>query len=217
MTTIKTIYLLCLEKGYDCGDTGISYWEMVEYLKDKGAIDPGNFEFHQYFFTWFFDNFYLAANYVDRRQNRMGLDPSQTAANQPVNPALWFNRNWLSERYNHPKYQDARANGQLDLKAPMIYEARQKYLDYLSLKASEKKAEQANKLSMTAIYISFGLGLISIIIGIWQLYYAERQEKFNQIQDPKEEQISKHLDSLKDEIRKVQLTKLDTINVRLQK
>jgi hypothetical protein len=77
----KTIYILCLEKGYESGDTGISYWEMIEYLQDKGFINPGKFEFNQYFFTWFFDNFYLAANYVDRRQNRMGLDPRQTAAN----------------------------------------------------------------------------------------------------------------------------------------
>jgi len=221
MTNSKTIYILCLEKGYECGDTGISYWEMIEYLKDKDAIDPANFEFHQYFFTWFFDNFYLAANYVDRRQNRMGLDPRQTAANQPVNPALWFNREWLSERYGHSQYQNAALNGQLELKVPMMYETRQKYLDYLSLKASETKAEQANILSKIAIIISISLGLISIIIGIWQIYYADRQEKFNLQQElsstAKEGRYLKHIDRINNEIRKVKLTEFDTVNVRLSK
>src|ERR1043166_7948019 len=147
------IYLMCLKHGYDNKEQGITYWEMVDFLVSSGMIDGANFEFHQYFYVWFFDNFYLGAVYLDRR-----LIKDNTGA-------IWFNRKWLSGRYGHPTYEGERSNSQLDEKAFMMFEARQNYLNNVSLHESDKKAAAANRFAIYALAISVAALLTQSFIG----------------------------------------------------
>jgi hypothetical protein len=96
-------------------------------------------------------------------------NPNQIYANQPPSPALNFSRNWLSGRYGHAEYEDAMPNGQLDEKVIMSFDARQKYLDYLFLKESNRK-------SNIAIFIA----VASLLLTLIQIFYGIKQDESNE-------------------------------------
>lgn len=210
MTDKKDIWLTCLEHGFNCGDKGVSYNEMKQHLADKGLIKSiYNFDFNYYFYIWFFDNFFHYAIYHSRRTG---------------NSSLGFVTGWLPQDDNGKQINNHTPNGQLEEKCPMTYEARQKYLDYLSLKESDRKSDEAttlatsaNKLSKKAIVLSVALGLISIVIGAIQIIYASRQDNFNisnqsneQVLDTRAEQLEVQVEQLWED-NKVLITKVQTL------
>jgi hypothetical protein len=186
----ENIYIESLKFGYANADKGVSYWEMINYLESKSLIDANDLLFHEYYFTWFFDNFYHRQTYMDRRQNRTRVDERQTAANQTPNEALMFRQHYISERFLKLNDINVKAN-HLHEKAFMMFDARQNYLNYLYLKESNRSANEANQLSRQAtdltessnqlskwaIRVSVGLGTISLILGAFQLWYAIKQDQ----------------------------------------
>lgn len=132
----ESIYIKCLRKGYECRQSGITYWEMVDYLTPFG-IPAKEYDFHVYFFKWFFDNFHQQIVTDSRiRELKIVFDPR------------WMNRDVALG-----------GNPQLDMKAMMTFEAQEKYLNYLLLTESDRKAKRANTLSWWAV----GLTALSLI------------------------------------------------------
>lgn len=174
------IYIESLKFGYENADKGVSYWQMINHLERKGLIEADNLLFHEYYFTWFYDNFYYRLLYMDRRQNRVALDHNQTLSNIPPSEALMFRQQYLSDRLIDPKIEKPN-NAQLFEKAFMMFDARQNYLNYLLIKDTDKKVEQANKYSKIAILATtFGL-ILSTIIGIIQIYQSYNLNKQSQV------------------------------------
>lgn len=151
----KNIYILCLEKGYNNGEQGTSYIEMIKYLESNGfTIDES---FHNYFYVWFFDNFY---------QNN--ITNERAAKRQNMNLIPWqFHKPQYEESLKEPK-----TTTYYNLKAVMTFEARQNYLNYLRFKASDRKSNRA-------LIIAIVTSIISVALGAWQMAYIFRQDDFN--------------------------------------
>lgn len=148
----KSIYIICLEKGFNNGEQGTSYIEMIQHLESNGFTIDENF--HYYFYVWFFDNFYMngVTNEREAKRPNMSLVPWQFQPNQYKEDLKEF-----------------RIGAIYCTKCIMMFEARQNYLNYLRFKGSDKKS---NIALVTAIVTS----IISVLLGIVQIYYANRQD-----------------------------------------
>lgn len=119
MTENESIYIKCLRKGYECRQSGITYWEMIDYLTPFG-IPAKEYDFHVYFFKWFFDNFHQQI-VTDSRIREL---------------KIVFHPDWM-------KRENAMdGNPQLSMKTMMTFEAQEKYLNYLLLTESDKKGNK---------------------------------------------------------------------------
>lgn len=63
------LYILCLEYGYKNRSEGISYDDLVKHLKSLGIVFDEYLD--TYLVNWFFENFFLDAQYRERIQNKV--------------------------------------------------------------------------------------------------------------------------------------------------
>jgi len=132
-TDLRNIFILSIEHVIAAGDNGVSFNQMIGFLKTENREPKG--DFLQYYKVWFFRTFF-----VDK------LHPS-------------VNRDFEWHYSTNPGMLDQNA----DKMAGITAEASFNYLEYIEINEARDSSKKAKKLAIVAIVISILLAVIQII------------------------------------------------------